>query len=42
MEKETEVKRKYKEYRYKGQDVLDSGNTELFTVDILALHKQGK
>lgn len=34
--KETEIKRKFKEFQYKGPDVLSSGNTELFTKDILA------
>lgn len=35
---ETKLKRKYKEFQYKGQDILSSGNTELFTEDIMALH----
>lgn len=28
-----------KEFKYKGPDVLDSGNTELFTIDVLAMEK---
>ena len=35
--KEKSILDKFKEFKYKGPDVLDSGNTELFTVDILAL-----
>ena len=27
----------YKEYQYKGPDILSSGNTELFTEDIIAM-----
>lgn len=34
---ETKLKRMYKEYQYKGPDVLSSGNTELFTEDIIAM-----
>lgn len=34
---ETKLKRKYKEYRYQGPDILSSGNTELFTEDIIAM-----
>ena len=34
---ETKLKRKYKEYQYQGPDILSSGNTELFTEDIIAL-----
>lgn len=33
-DRETEIKRKYKEYQYKGPDILSNGNTELFIVDI--------
>ena len=36
-DKEREILSKYKEYKYIGPDVLDSGNTELFTVDVLSL-----
>lgn len=36
LDKETEIKRKFKEFQYKGPAVLSSGNTELFTKDILA------
>lgn len=38
LEWETKLKRKYKEYQYKGPDILSSGNTELFTKDIIALY----
>ena len=34
---ETKLKRKYKEYQYKGPDILSSGNTELFTEDIISM-----
>lgn len=37
---ETEIKRKYKKYKYKGPPVLQDGNSELFTKDVLALHKE--
>jgi len=37
LELETEYKRDYSEYRYEGPDILSSGNTELFTIDILEL-----
>ena len=33
-DKEQEILKKYKQYKYNGPDVLESGNTELFTVDI--------
>lgn len=33
-DKEQEILKKYKRYKYNGPDVLESGNTELFTVDI--------
>ena len=35
---ETKLKRMYKEYQYRGPDVLSSGNTELFTEDVMTLH----
>lgn len=35
---ETKLKRMYKEYQYKGPDILSSGNTELFTEDIMNLY----
>ena len=35
---ETRLKRMYKEYQYKGPDILSSGNTELFTEDIIELY----
>ena len=34
---ETKLKRKYKEFQYKGPDILSSGNTELFTEDIISM-----
>lgn len=34
---ETKLKRKYKQYQYIGPDILKSGNTELFTKDIIAM-----
>ena len=37
--KEKNILEEFKEFKYKGADVLDSGNTELFTVDVLALKK---
>ena len=38
LSEETKYKRKYKEYQYKGPDILSSGNTELFTEDIIELY----
>lgn len=35
---ETKLKRKYKQYQYKGPDILSSGNTELFTEDIVTMY----
>ena len=35
---EQNMLKKYKNYKYKGPKVLDSGNTELFTEDVLAMH----
>lgn len=37
--KEKSILEEFKEFKYKGADVLDSGNTELFTLDVLALEK---
>ena len=37
LDKETEIKRKFKEFQYKGPNVLQTGNTELFTVDLFNL-----
>lgn len=34
---ETKLKRQFKEYQYKGPNILSSGNTELFTEDIINL-----
>ena len=34
---EANIKRKYKKFKYEGLDILKSGNTELFTIDILGL-----
>lgn len=40
LDKETELLKKYKEFKYTGPAVLDSGNTELFTIDVLNMfHK---
>lgn len=38
LAEETRIKRKYKEYRYKGPDILSSGNSELFTIDIMKIY----
>lgn len=38
LAEETRIKRKFKKYQYKGSPVLSSGNTELFTEDIMLLH----
>ena len=35
---ESKLKSKYKQYQYKGPDILSSGNTELFTEDIIELY----
>ena len=35
-----EILRKYKQYRYKGNPLLVSGNTELFSVDIFNLPQE--
>ena len=35
---EQKMLKKYKKYKYKGPKILDSGNTELFTEDVLALY----
>ncbi len=40
LNKEKEIKEKFKDFKYKGEDVLSSGNTELFTKDILNYDKQ--
>ena len=37
---EKEILRKYKQYRYKGNPLLASGNTELFSVDIFNLPQE--
>ena len=37
---EKEILRKYKQYRYKGNPLLVSGNTELFSVDIFNLPQE--
>ncbi len=39
LDRETEILRKYKQYQYNGPDLLHSGNTEMFTIDILNLDK---
>lgn len=38
LEWETKLKRLYKHYQYKGPKILSSGNTELFTEDIIAMY----
>lgn len=35
---ENKLKRKYKEFQYQGPEILSSGNTELFTEDIIELY----
>lgn len=40
LAKETFIKNKYKKYKYKGPNVLNSGNTELFIEDIISLHNE--
>ena len=35
LNKETKLKRKYKEFQYKGPNILVTGNTELFTKNLL-------
>ena len=35
--KETEILREYKQFKYEGVDLLKNGNTELFKIDILGL-----
>lgn len=37
LAKETEIKRKFKEFQYNGPNILSSGNTELFTCNIFEL-----
>jgi len=37
LDKETEIKRRFKEFQYKGPNILQNGNTELFTVDLFNL-----
>ena len=37
LDKETEIKRSFKEFQYKGPNILQNGNTELFTVDLFNL-----
>jgi Zn finger protein HypA/HybF involved in hydrogenase expression len=36
LDREIEIKRKFKEFQYKGPNILSSDNTELFTKDILS------
>ena len=38
--KELEIKREFKKYQYQGDKLLSSGNTELFTKDILRLDNE--
>jgi len=37
LEWETKFKRQFKEHQYVGPNILESGNTELFTIDIMRL-----
>lgn len=37
LDKETQIKQNYKEFRYTGPNILQNGNTELFTENILNL-----
>ena len=39
-EKETEILRKYFKFKYTGPDLLHTGNSELFNIDILKLDKR--
>lgn len=39
--KETKILKRYKEFRYVGDDILSSGNSELFNVDVLGLDIKG-
>jgi len=39
---ETKLKRMFKQYQYKGPNILENGNTELFTVDVMVLYKEEK
>jgi len=41
-EEETKIKREFSKYKWDGCNLLDSGNTELFSKDILKLDKKGK
>lgn len=38
--KEQEILMRYKEYKYLGPDLLKSGNTELFSIDVLKLNRK--
>jgi hypothetical protein len=40
MNKETEILRTFMQSRYEGEDTLSSGNSELFTKDVLGLDPQ--
>jgi hypothetical protein len=37
---EQKLLKQFKDYEYKGPDILRSGNTELFTVDVIALYEK--
>ena len=37
LDKETMLKRKFKQFKYKGPNILSSGNTELFTCNVFEL-----
>lgn len=42
LEKEQKILKKYKKYKYNGcEKVLETGNTEIFTKDVLGLDKKG-
>ena len=38
---EQSILKQYKEFKYKGKKLLDSGNTEMFFLDVLSLDKGG-
>lgn len=39
LNEEQRILKEFSTYKYTGPDLLESGNTELFTVDVLQLHK---
>ena len=40
LKEETKIMKRYKEYKYIGPNLLSSGNTELFNIDILGLDNE--